>query len=320
MIQSGKNIVPVMKSIHLFAAIIFVLARPVFGSETVTVMDISGTKTTGTLKSWSKEKLSIATTPEREFPSDEIRSVSFDHPSQKVSRISPTLWLSNGDRISARAVSVANDKLTFSWPILEESASVPLEKVIAIIFEWPEDLSGRLRFIADFQTLPAGNDLVILTNGDRTLGSFERLDAAHLELKVGATVLKLDRSRARAIRFNPELTTIERQSDRRAVLTMTDGSHLTVTSIELLDDVLQVKSAVLGTLKLPLTSVAACHLFGDRLIPISDYEPSKIEFTPYLSTTWPLVRNANVRRGPLSLRRGRVRHRSWNAQPDEGDI
>ena len=298
----GKDFAPVIKSIGFASALIFVLVISAIASETVTITDISGAKTTGTLKSWSKDVLSISTTEDRDFPRAEIRSISWNRPQQKKSPGAAELWISNGDRISARPVSVANDQLTFSWPVLEEASPVPLENVVAVIFEWPEDQSERLRLIADFQTLPPGNDLVILINGDRSLGSFERIDAAHLELKIGANVLKLDRSRVRAVRLNPELTTIERQPERRAVLTMADGSRLTATTVELLDNVFRIKSPSLGALKIPTTSVTACHFFGDRLIPLADYEPAQVESIPYLSTTWPLIRNSNARRGPLALR------------------
>jgi hypothetical protein len=274
------------------------------GTETVTITNASGAKATGPLKSWSADILTLAATSEQKFARSDVRSISFHRPPQNLHQGRLEIWLSNGDRISARAVTAANDLLTVSWPILNESdlSKISLEKVLAIILEWPDDSSERLRLISDLQTLPPGNDLVVLANGDRSLGEFERLDAAHVELKIGAKPLKLDRSRARAIRFNPELTTIERPSVRRMILTLTDGSQLTISSMELLGDVFNVKSLALGTLSLPASSLVNCHVFGDRLIPVSDYEPAQVEFTPYLTSTWPLVRNANVRRGRLKLR------------------
>ena len=243
--------------------------------------------------------------PDREFQRSDLRSVAFDRTTVQASTSQATIWLANGDRISARAMTVADDLLTVSWPALGNSAlsQIPLEQVSAIIWEWPADLQERLRFLADIETLPPGNDLVMFANGDRSSGDFERLDAAHVELKVGANTLKLDRSRIRAVRFNPELTTLKHPAGRRMLLTLTDGSRLTLSSIELSDDQLNVHSALLGNRTLSIDSLVECHVLGERWIPLSDYEPARFEFTPYLSTTWPLVRNANVRRGPLKLRR-----------------
>ena len=293
-----------MRRIAFLVVVLVSLTSLAAGTETVTLTTISGTKVTGTLKSWSDGSVVLMAATEQKFARSEIRSVEFPRPPGNSKQARPEIWLSNGDRISARAVTVANDLLAISWPIMNESelAKISLEKVLAIVLEWPDDTSDRLRLISDLQTLPPGNDLIVLANGDRSLGEFVRLDAAHVELKLGAKVLKLDRSRTRAIRFNPELTTVQRPIDRRVMLTLNDGSLLTASSIEFSGDAFQVNSPALGSLTLPATSLVACHLFGDRLVPLSDYEPSQVKFTPYLSSHWPLIYNANVRRGRLKLR------------------
>ena len=280
------------------------LASNVNASETVTLTDISGTKSTGELREWSAEKLVIVSTAELKFRQADVRLITFEHEPSKSIKDEPTVWLSNGDRINARSVGVGNDLLSVSWPVLGESAmtKIPLEEVVAMILDWPATVTDRLRLIKDFETLPAGSDLVILKNGDRLLGEVDRLDAAFVELKVAGKPLKVDRSRVRAIRLNPELITVKRPTANRAALSLTDGSRVMASQIELNTDVLKFKSSGLGNVALPLSSVASCHLFGDRLIPITDYEPVKVEYTPYFSAKWPLVRNANVQHGPLTLR------------------
>ena len=291
-------------TIVFLVAVLVPLVSISFGTETVIVTDISGEKSTGTLKRWSAEKLAIASTSEREFALEDVRSVVFERSSKNVAFGESSIRMSSGDQISARVVSVANDVLTVSWPVLGEAASskIPLEHVVAMIFEWPATMTERLRLLADIETLPPGSDLVMLKNGNRSLGEFARLDAAFVELKGATSSLKLDRSRIRAIRLNPELTAVARQTGRRAIFTLSDGSRLTATNVELVDDALKLKSPGIGNVILPLDAIVACHLFGEQLIPVSDYEPSKIEFTPYLSTEWPLLRNANVRHGSLVLR------------------
>ena len=291
---------------HTFRLVVLLgfVSSTAVGAESVTVTDIAGAKKTGTLKSWTPETLVVESSGDISIPRRNLRAVTFERASLKVPQRESTIWLSNGDRISARAVTAADDVLTISWPIVLEPAlgKIPLEQIAAMIFEWPVDLAERLRLIADLQTLPAGSDLVLLTNNDRSLGEFERLDAALVELKVGANRLKLDRSRIRAIRFNPELTNRGARAERRMIVTMIDGSQLAVTSIELVDDKFVMQSPGLGKLTIAASSFVACELYGDRLVPISDYEPAKVEFTPYFSADWPLIRTANVRRGPLKLR------------------
>jgi hypothetical protein len=282
---------------------VFLVTVPGRAGETVTVTDVAGVKSTGTLKTWSPGKLLI-TSPSHEFFEHEIRSITFERPLNKVAHGSSMVWLSNGDRISARAVAVANDSLAVTWPVLGDVAmlAIPLEKVTAVIFEMPATVPQRLRLLADLETLPPGSDAILLTNGDRSLGELEQLDAAFLVLKTATSSLKLDRSRILAIRLNPELTNVKRSSGRRTVLTLIDGSRVTSTNADLTDESLILKSPGLGTVTIPLSTVVSCHRFGDRVIPITDYEPEKVEFTPYLSTSWRLVQNANVQHGPLMLR------------------
>ena len=274
------------------------------GTVTVTVTDISETKATGQLRTWSADQLVIASTEEYQFRQSDIRSIAFEHESLPSTKNEATVWLSSGDRINARSVGVGNDLLSVSWPVLGEAliTRIPLEEVVAMILDCPATTTDRLRLISDFETLPAGSDLVLLKNGDRLMGEVDRLDAAFVELKVAGKPLKIDRSRVRAIRLNPELITVKRPTARRTVLTLTDGSRLTASQIELKGDVLNFKSSGLGNVALPVSAVATCRLFGDRLIPLTDYEPAKVEYTPYFSAKWPLVRNANVLHGPLMLR------------------
>lgn len=272
-------------------------------AQGVSVTDVSGVQHTGNLRSWSADRLVITTTEDQSFSRNELQAVTFDRPNLTRSQTGPSIWLTNGDRLSARSVSVENEILSISWPIQSdlELSSIPLEDIAALIFEWPQTLQERLRLIADLETLSAGSDLVMLSNGDRSFGEFQRLDAAFVELKVGGKTLKLDRSRVRAIRLDPELATLTRPTGRRSVLTLIDGSQITVNNLSLVNDSFQMKSSRLGELSLPIASLVSCHLFGERLVPISDYEPTSIEFTPYLSSKWGLVRNANVLHGPLSI-------------------
>ncbi len=304
--RSARLGVPSLRSFLILLSLSAGLASNVNASETVTLTDISGTKNTGKLREWAEEQLVIMSTAELKFRQADLRLITFEHETSKPIKGEPTVWLSNGDRINARSVGVGNDLLSVSWPVLGEAAitKIPLEEVVAMILDWPATMTDRLRLIKDFETLPAGSDLVMLKNGDRLLGEVDRLDAAFVELKVGGKPLKVDRSRVRAIRLNPELITVKRPTANRAVLSLTDGSRVTASQIESNadTDVLKFKSSGLGNVALPVTAVVSCHLFGERLIPLTDYEPAKVEYTPYFSAKWPLVRNANVQHGPLTLR------------------
>ena len=106
----------------------------------VTVTTVSGEQSIGSLKSWTVDRLVIASTEDRVFSLSELQAVAFDRSNHKGGQNGPSVWLTNGDRISARSVSVENDRLSMAWPIQSdlELSPIPLEDVAAMVFEWPQ--------------------------------------------------------------------------------------------------------------------------------------------------------------------------------------
>ena len=174
--------------------------------------------------------------------------------------------------------------------------------IAAIVFDLPTERADRQRLFADLQTLPAGNDIALLANGDRIQGEFERLDGAFVQLKSAAGASKIDRNGVRAIRLNPELTNAPKVRGRRLMLSLTDGSRFTARSAELAERELKVATFSNLEFSLPISEVVSGHVYGARIIPLSDQDPADVTFTPFLSSQWRLIKNANVLRSPLSLR------------------
>ena len=256
------------------------------------------------LGAWTSERLTLEGDASRELPLDDVVLIQFDRKPAAFTGGESFVILANGDRLVARATAVSDDMLSVAWKRLPSQAELklPLETVAAVVFDLPAAKAERQRLFADLQTLPPGDDILLLANGDRTSGEFEKLDGAFVELKLATGPLKLDRSRVRAIRFNPALTSAPKVAGRRLVISLVDGSRLTATGVELQGSDLRLTTSSKQTLTLPLASVVSCHVYGSRVIPLADREPTEVSFVPYLAARWPLVRNANVLHGPLSLR------------------
>lgn len=283
--------------------IALVSASPLRGDD-VDVIDAQGEKISGQIRAWSNDRIVISAGTGRDLSVWSLRSISFRRPVGALSAGSSLIRLMNGDRLNARPVSVAEDLLAISWPLFPsiKLPSIPLEKATALIFELPTTPEDRCRLFADLDTFPPGSDLVMLLNGDRTTGEFQKLDAAFVEVKSGTNVLKLDRSKVRSIRLNPELATVMRPPVRRTLIRLLDGSLLTATDVSFAEGRLNIKSAVLGNLSLPLTAISSCDFHSEQIEPLSDREPADYKFVPFLSSKWPYRRNANVLHGPLMLR------------------
>ena len=273
--------------------------------EAVSVVETDGAgRQRVMLTAWTNEQLTIEGDASRELPLDEVVSLQFDRKAAAFSGGESLVLLANGDRLVTRATAVSEDVLAVAWKRLpsQPDLKLPLETVAALVFDLPAAKADRQRLFADLQTLPPGDDLVLLANGDRTQGEFEKLDGAFVELKGTTGPLKLDRSRVRAIRFNPALTSPPKVEGRRLVISLVDGSRFTATSAELQGSELKLTTPTKQALSVPLASVVSCHVYGSRAIPLADREPTEVSFVPYLAARWPLVKNANVLHGPLSLR------------------
>jgi len=280
-------------------------AAQVLAGEVVTVVEAEGGAGQRVmLGAWTSERLTIEGDARRELPLDEVVSLQFDRKPVVFPGGESLVLLANGDRLVARPTAISDDVLTATWKrgASQSDLKLPLETVAALVFDLPAAKTDRQRLLADLQTLPPGGDIVLLVNGDRTQGEFEKLDGAFVELKGTAGPLKLDRSRVRAIRFNPELTSALKVEGRRLAISLVDGSRLTATSAELRGSELKLTTPTKQALTLPLASIVSCHVYGSRVIPLADREPTEVSFVPYLAARWPLIENANVLHGPLSLR------------------
>jgi hypothetical protein len=157
------------------------LAMQAAAAEVVTVTDASG-KTTAdaTLTAWSAEQVVVLSEAAVTLPLDDLLSMTFHHEGLPLAGGDPLVILANGDRLVVRPVGVFEDVLTATWfKIASKSAlKLPLENVAAIIFDLPAAADDRQRLFADLQTMPSGEDVVLLANGDRVKGEFERLDGA----------------------------------------------------------------------------------------------------------------------------------------------
>ena len=280
-------------------------AAQVLAGEVVTVVEVEGgTRQRVMLGAWTNKRLTIEGDTHRELPLDEVVSLQFDRKAALFSGGESLVLMANGDRLVARPTVISDDVLTAAWKrgASQTDLKLPLETVAAVVFDLPAAKTDRQRLFADLQTLPPGDDIVLLVNGDRTQGEFEKLDGAFVELKGTTGPLKLDRSRVRAIRFNPELTSTPKSDGRRLVISLVDGSRFTAMSAELQGSELKLATSTKQVLALPLASVVSCHVYGSRAISLADREPIEVSFVPYLAARWPLVKNANVLHGPLSLR------------------
>ena len=301
-------VAPVLEMVHVRDSLRLIscwlsLAVLVSAAETVTTIDAKGRKMESVaLTEWTADRIVVGESDV--IAIDELLTMNFNRPSASPASGDSLIILANGDRMVARPVGVFDDELTATWQRIasRQPMKLPLETIASIIFELPTAADDRRRLFAELQTLPAGNDVVLLVNGDRVQGEFERLDGAFVQLKSATGLLKLDRARVQAIRMNPELTSTPRIEGRRLSLSLRDGSRLTARSVVLTDKGMKCETFTKQEFLLPVAECVSCNVYGVKVIPLADRDEAQYTFVPYLSHKWSLVRNANVLRGPLALR------------------
>ena len=268
----------------------------------VEVIDVDGRTFSGRLIELADGRLSVADPP-NSFQTTELLRLEF-RGRQRPERLSgPAVYLANGDRLMLDPRSTTEEHLTALWKVTGgEEIVIPLETIRAVVFETDGANGGSL---AADSTAPMPADILVFRNGDRLAGEFVSMTPEQVTAQGPVGKVTADRSALKTLLFDPELISFPKPKDgtRQALLMLTDGTRVTADRIELADDgTLSVEAAFGGTLALPLSKIVSVRFLGGRAVYVSDLKPLKYRFTPFLSTTWPLRRDANVLGGPLALR------------------
>src|SRR5690606_11215585 len=123
---------------------------------------------------------------------------------------------------------------------------------------------------------------------------------ADLVLEAAERELRVPRPRIAAISFSPELIDVTRLEGPRQIVTAASGS-MTVTDLVGRDDGSWQAQTLFGQpIAWPADSVRRVQFAGGRVAFLSDLEPSRIEFTPYLHRDWPVRFDRTVVGEPLA--------------------
>lgn len=277
------------------------LTGVVVAEETVTVLDADGHQQRGTLQGWTAGAISL----QDRLPLERVVSIDFGRPADALPAKSAALTFANGDTWLARPMEIAGESLKVRWerytpwPIQE----VPLETLSALVLDLPAPGLARRRLWQDLETRSGGADLVVLTNGERTVDQLLGLDGAFVELDRSGNPIKLDRRRVRAIGLDPDLTSFPETPGLRLVFRFRDGSRVTaIAAVQVEGDALRLRLPWQADLTVPLGEICRCDVFGPHVQSLAERKPVAVAHTPFLSEHWQLVPNRNVWRGPLRVR------------------
>ncbi len=270
----------------------------------VRVQDLSGQTRGGRFVEISDSKIRIPGTPAADWKRAEVLRIDWQTEPESLLDDAPQLLLANGDRLGLRPQSIDAESLVAKWerfPAWPE-VTVPLETLRGALLIPPRNPLERSQMIVRLRDQRETQDIFYLSNGDRLPGQLEAFQQNAFELTAATGKISIPAATVRGFGMNPELTSFPPAKGNQALLSLSDGSLLTVSDITLGEKgELSCRAAFGAELHFPVEHLVSLQFLGGRVVFLSDLEPDEFVFTPYLSRTWPLRRNQSAVGGPLRL-------------------
>ena len=301
--QAGRPVLRVLLSIILLVCIDPSTARA-DPAASVRVQNLAGQTHDGTLVEISDSQVTIKGEASADWKRTDVLRIDWVAQPESLLENAPQLLLANGDRLGLRPESIDAESLVGKWvrfPAWAEVA-VPLETVRGALLIPPRNPLERSQMIVRLRDQRETQDIFYLSNGDRLLGQLESLGKTSFEVTAAAAKISVPVATVRGFGMNPELTSFPPAKGNQALLTLSDGSVLTVGEIELAEKGgLRCRAAFGAELQFPTEHLVSLQFLGGRIVYLSELEPQEFVSTPYLTRTWPLRRNQNAVGGPLRL-------------------
>jgi hypothetical protein len=211
------------------------------------------------------------------------------------------LVLANGDRVPAQSLRLDDEKLSFRHKDLGggKEVSLPLSAVTLLWRLPPDGTASPARLRRRLLAGKRAKDLVLLRNGDTIEGTLHAIKGGKLAVEVNKKTVAAPWPQVAAVAMSTELA--DRLRPRglhaRVVLSAGDGSpggRLTLVSASADAETLEGKTVFGAELRVPLERVVALQMRGEKVVPLSELEPAKYVFFPYLDEKWPWRRDASA--------------------------
>jgi hypothetical protein len=218
--------------------------------------------------------------------------------------------LANGDRVPLHArpeLRLADERLHFRprSPLGPAGLELkpPLQAVALVWLAPPPDAEVPALTLRRLLTGRRPHDLVLLRDGDEVRGALQALGPDGCRVLAGRRRVDLPLARVAVIALKSTGRKVDRPAGPHGHLVLTDGCRLALASahVEGEREALAGKTLFGAAVEVPLARVAALDVRQGAAVYLSDLEPKEHAHQPYLSLSWPLVRDGAVDGGDLRL-------------------
>lgn len=211
------------------------------------------------------------------------------------------LLFPRGDRLFRCDGLVTTDmSLQFRQPSLG-ALSIPLDSVLGVVFSVPSDADALDRMLDRVRAEPRKSEVLWLSNGDRLTGNLVGLDSMKIKFQNEDGTVSLDRAGIQALEFDPALVNEARTESLMLELIALDGSRLGLSGARVEQGNLVGVSRFGATLRIPVSELASIHVRSPDVAFLSEREPAKAQYVPYVGPTRPYRRDATVDGHPFRL-------------------
>lgn len=293
----------------------------------ITVFDADGRETSGSLIALSHESVRFGEPPTERKWSDVVwlrfvgqvsnlpgkESDSVLQSDGQVENLpheprGSAIWLANGDRLIARGTSIEDEQLRATWREFPEwpEFALPLETVRGLSLSLPHARERRDEIAAWLFDRTEPRDELRLLNGDVSSGEVIGWQAETVTPKTGGGEIKLPNSDVRDIGFNPELLALPEPKELCWLVSLQDGSRVTLLASKSRVGGDKLKAAHVSGVAwdIPLDAIVEIRVLRGRAVFLSDLSPLEAKHTPFLpgAREWPLQRDRSVASRPLRLK------------------
>ena len=200
----------------------------------------------------------------------------------------PHFVLSTGDRIVGELIDADENGLRFRprWGIDPPSVPIRIPMSYAGVL-WLVRSDSLLARDARWRDILGGDrkrDMLLLRNRDVLSGLLTKLDPAKKLGTIDTT--EFDASRLAAIAFNTSLARTRKPTKPYAVVTLANGTRLTLVRWTSDDQTLTGESLFGTAITIRLRDLVHLRILNGKVVYLSDLKPTKYNEKPYLGATW----------------------------------
>jgi hypothetical protein len=221
----------------------------------------------------------------------------------------PHFILANGDRVPAKGVRLAGERLHFRHPDLADGqeTSLPLGALSVWWLTPPDRAADPEKLRRRLASGPRKRDVVLLRNGDTVEGVLGALGADEAVVEVDRKKVPVKLGQVAAVALSTELADALRPKGPYARLVLAGagaarGTRLSLTAAECADGATLSGTTVFGAkVRVPLDRVGALDIFQGAAVYLSDLKPARYDYFPYVDDPWPWAADGNAAGHDLRL-------------------